>query len=371
MGERGSPSFDCQGPFCHARPMDPNAKPAHEPDRSFLRHFKLRWKFVGLIALLFGGGWFAFVRMPGQSFRGTAPPPTEAELSLESKLAGHLHQLASVIGARSTSQPAGLERTLVYLEEQLTSYGYRPLRIPYEVDGLTVANLEVEIIGSQLPSEIVVVGAHYDAFSSVPGANDNGSGTAAALALAERFAGLHCGRTLRFVFFTNEEPPHFQRETMGSLVYARACAKRQENIRAMWSLETVGYYSDDEGSQTYPIKLLEAAYPTRGNFIAFVGDLSAKGLVRKTVGRFRELTDFPSEAATLPGAIAGVGWSDHWSFAESGFPALMVTDTAVFRDPYYHTLEDLPERLDTASMARVVEGLGAVLAEFIDAEAKL
>ncbi len=140
---------------------------------------------------------------------------------------------------------------------------------------------------------------------------------------------------------------------------------------AMWSLETLGYYSDEEGSQSYPIKALEAAYPTRGNFITFVGNLRSMALVRKTVGLFRKVADFPSEAAALPGAIAGVGWSDHWSFAESGFKALMITDTAIFRDPHYHTMQDLPERLDTARMARVVEGLATVLKEFVAADTKL
>lgn len=338
---------------------------------SVRRHFVLRWKFLAAVALAIAGAWFAFVRMPGSSFEGEAPPPTPAEKSLQTKLTEHLHQLSRVIGARSTAQPLGLEQALVYLEQQLTSYGYEPLRIPYDVNGLTVANLEVQIKGRTLPDEIVVVGAHYDGFSSVPAANDNGSGTAGTLALAERFAHHPCDRTLRFVFFTNEEPPHFQQETMGSLVYASACAQRKENIRAMWSLETIGYYSDEEGSQTYPAKALSAAYPSVGNFITFVGSLSSMGLVRKTVGRFREVADFPSEAASLPGAIAGVGWSDHWSFAQSGFRALMVTDTAVFRDPHYHTMQDLPERLDTARMARVVEGLALVLTDFVAADTKL
>ena len=324
-----------------------------------------------MIALAVGAAWFTFVRMPGSSFEGSGPPPTSREKSLQATLKSHLHQLARVIGARSTTHPLGLEKALVYLEQELTSYGYEPLRIPYEVNGLTVANLEVEIPGRTLPDEIVVVGAHYDGFASVPAANDNGSGTAAALALAEALAGHPSDRTLRFVFFANEEPPHFQRETMGSLVYARACAQREENIRAMWSLETLGFYSDEEGSQSYPIKALGFAYPSRGNFITFVGNLGSMGLVRKTVGRFREVAEFPSEAAALPGAIAGVGWSDHWSFAQAGYRALMVTDTAVFRDPHYHTMEDLPERLDTARMARVIEGLGAVLREFVAASTDL
>ncbi|WP_419191137.1 M28 family peptidase [Saltatorellus ferox] len=323
------------------------------------------------ILALAGAGWFFSVRMPGRSFSGETAPATVPEQTLAEELAAHLHQLGRVIGARSLEHPVGLEAALVYLERQLTAHGYDPLRIPFEVAGQTTANLEVEIIGRTLPEEIVVVGAHYDGFYGVPAANDNGSGTAALLALAKRFAGAPCDRTLRFVFFTNEEPPHFQQDTMGSLVYARACRDRKDDIRAMWSLETLGYYTDEDGSQNYPSTILRAAYPSRGNFVAFVGNLLSSGLVRRTIGRFRALSEFPSEGASLPSAIAGVGWSDHWSFAQVGYRALMVTDTAVFRDPYYHTSEDLPERLDTESLARVTLGLAAVLEEFVSEDTEL
>jgi Zn-dependent M28 family amino/carboxypeptidase len=304
--------------------------------------------------------------MPGSSFDGPPAPFSAEESKLAATLDRHLHELSREIGARSTTNPSGLEETLVYLEGELASYGYEPLRIPFEVNSQTVANLEVELVGTSAPQEIVVVGAHYDGFYSAPAANDNGSGTAALLALAERFATQRTARTLRFVFFTNEEPPHFQQETMGSLVYAKACAERSEDIRAMWSLETLGYYSDGDKTQNYPIRLLHAFYPSRGNFITFVGNVMSSGLVRKTIGRFREHAAFPSEGAALPSMVAGVGWSDHWSFAQVGYPALMITDTAVFRDPEYHQPGDLPERLDTERMARVVLGLAAVLSEFTD-----
>lgn len=312
--------------------------------------------------------------MPGENPSGLAVDTSTGDspgtLDLEGRLKEHLHQIAREIGARSTEVPSGLDATLEYLEAELTEYGYAPLRIPFEVDGRTVYNMEVEILGRESPEEIFVVGAHYDGFSTGPAANDNASGVAAALELA-RAATLASAatpaQTLRFVFFVNEEPPHFQEATMGSLVYARDCAKRKENIVGMWSLETLGYYSDEEGSQSYPNKALELTYPTVGNFIAFVGNLTSSRFVKDTVGDYRRLASkaggVPCEGAALPGWIAGVGWSDHWSFAEVGYKALMVTDTAVFRDPEYHTLEDWPERLDLERLASVVGTLSSMLAQ--------
>ena len=125
--------------------------------------------------------------------------------------------------------------------------------------------------------------------------------------------------------------------------------------RAMFSLETVGLYSDEPGSQHYP-PLIGSLYPDRGNFIAFVGDLQPRGLVRETIGSFRAAATLPSEARA-PASVPGVTWSDHRSFAEIGLPALMVTDTAPFRDPHYHRESDTAERLDYERMARLVAGL--------------
>jgi Zn-dependent M28 family amino/carboxypeptidase len=245
--------------------------------------------------------------------------------------------------------------------------------------GMDVHNLEVEIRGTTKPDEIVIIGAHYDNVDDCPAANDNGSGVAATLALARRFAPnlSHPGetpgpplfvppaRTLRFVLFVNEEPPNFQTEDMGSLVYARACRERGDNIVAMLSLETIGCYSNEPGSQTYPIKPIGWLYPNTGNFIAFVGDYRSRRLVRQAIGTFRQSTQFPSEGAALPGWIAGVGWSDHWAFWQAGYPAVMVTDTAPFRYPHYHKTSDTPEKLDYQQMARVTKGIEAVMRDLV------
>jgi len=211
--------------------------------------------------------------------------------------------------------------------------------------------------------EIVIIGGHYDTVSFSPGANDNGTGAAATLELARLFAGKKPTRTLRFVEFVNEEPPFFWTDNMGSLVYAKRCKQRSEKVVAMLSLETMGYYSDKIGSQQYPLPFLGSIYPLQGNFIGFIANAASGSLVKDVVASFRRHTQFPSEGAALPGDISGVGWSDQWSFWQQGYPALMVTDTAPFRYPYYHTSEGTPDKVDFDRLARVVAGLERVIAD--------
>lgn len=147
---------------------------------------------------------------------------------------------------------------------------------------------------------------------------------------------------------------------MGSLVYARELHDKGIPVSAMISLETVGFYSDVAGSQNYPA-ILSPFYPSRGNFIGFVANAESRDLVRRAVRIFREAVQFPSEGVAAPSGWPGIGWSDHWSFWQLGYPAIMVTDTAPFRYPYYHRAGDTREKIDSAKMARVVDGLKAVI----------
>ena len=193
-----------------------------------------------------------------------------------------------------------------------------------------------------------------------PGANDNGSGIAGVLSLAKAFSTKSPSRTIRFVAFVNEEPPFFWTKKMGSYVYAKRCKERKENIIAMMSLETIGCYSDKEKSQHY-FPLLGFFYPSQGNFIGFVSNLSSRKLLREVIGSFRRNTQFPSEGGAFPGITPGMFWSDHWGFWKMGYHALMVTDTAFLRYPYYHTAQDTVDKINYESMSRVVAGLEKVL----------
>ena len=285
------------------------------------------------------------------------PAVTDAHRTLAAELRRDVTALCAN-GSRNMFETEQLDAAAKYVEQSLG----RVERQMFVVEEIEVANLIQEIRGTTRPGEIVVIGAHYDSVEGTPGADDNASGTAGLLALARRFANAKPARTLRFVAFVNEEPPHFQTQTMGSWRYARRCHERKENVVAMLSLEMLGYYRDERGSQHYPPPLA-ALYPDTANFIAFAGNIKSRALVNQSVAAFRARTAFPAEAAVLPELIPQSGWSDQWSFWQFGYPALMVTDTALFRNPHYHAATDTPDTLDYERMAMVVEGLTGVVEE--------
>jgi Zn-dependent M28 family amino/carboxypeptidase len=267
-------------------------------------------------------------------------------------------QALCAIGPRNTIEPENLAAAADTVERAFGTASVE--RQTYEADGIAVANLIVEIRGATRPDEIVVIGAHYDSVYESPGADDNASGVAAMLALARRFAKQRPARTLRFVAFVNEEPPHFQTPTMGSLQYARRCSERKETIVAMLSLETIGYYDPRRGAQQYPPPLA-ALYPDTGDFIGIAGNIGSRALVNRITKAFRARTNFPAQSAVLPELIPQIGWSDQWAFWQFGWPAVMITDTAPFRNPHYHTPGDTPDTLDYARLAMVVDGLSGVV----------
>lgn len=298
--------------------------------------------------------------MPGKNV-SSAAPLSAAEIALRAELVADVQTLTAEIGERNMVRYPQLNAAADFIEASFSRAGLRTRRDTYEVDGRACHNIEAEIRGAR--PEILVIGAHYDSVFGSPGANDNGSGVAALLALARRFAGKPAGKTLRFVAFANEEPPYFQTEQMGSLVYARRCKAHGDPISAMISLETIGYFSDAPRSQTYPSLGIGAFYPTKGNFIGFVGNVGSRTLLRRAIGLFREQAKLPSEGAALPSFIPGVGWSDQWAFWQLGYPAIMITDTAPFRYPHYHFATDLPDKLDYDRFALVVSGMEKVIAE--------
>jgi Zn-dependent M28 family amino/carboxypeptidase len=283
------------------------------------------------------------------------------DIDLRERLRRHVEVLANDIGERHVGRPDALEAAAKYIESQFASFGLKFAIQEYPAHGILVRNIEVEIRGSDRSDEILILGAHYDSVPNCPAANDNASGIAGTLELARRFAQTKPSRTLRFVAWLNEEPPFFQTQQMGSRVYSARCKERKENIAAMITLETIGCFLDSPGSQTYPLMGLGLILPTIGNFLAVVGNLGSRSLVRTCADVLRRETNLPIEAQALPGIIPGIGWSDHWSFWEEGYEAVMFTDTAPFRYKHYHTPQDTPDKIDFDRMTQVVQGSEDVL----------
>lgn len=337
------------------------------PRRSAWRVRKRVWggiaAGIGALALV---AWFVMLRMPGRCWDGPLPPLGADGAAVRAEVERDVRTLGGEIGERSVFRSAALEAAARHVEQRFEDAGLAPRRETYALGGGRISNVIAEVAGGARRAEIVVVGAHYDSVAGSPGANDDATGVAALLALARRFAAAGPARTLRFVAFTGEEPPCFKTETMGSLVHARGCVARREDVVAMLALETLGSYSDAEGSQEYPVRGMALAYPTRGDFVSFVGDVGSRDLVRTAIGAFRAHAAFPSVGAALPAYVPGVDWSDHWSFRQVGVPAVMVTDTAIFRDRMYHTGKDVPARVDYERLARVTLGLVAVVEALVD-----
>jgi hypothetical protein len=321
---------------------------------------------IAVVAVLVLLWWFG-MRMPGKNV-SNAGPLSPDEVVLREELRANVQKLAGEIGERNMWHYPQLNAAADFIEESFSRAALRTRRDSYEMRGQLCHNIEAEIPGNR--PEIIVIGAHYDSVFGSPGANDNGSGVAAVLALAQRFAARETERspprrtpnkTLRFVAFVNEEPPYFLSGEMGSLVYARRCKQRGDKISAMISLETIGYFSDAPHSQTYPAPGLGVFYPRIGNFIGFVSNVQSRALLRRVIALFRKHAKIPSEGAALPAFVPGVSWSDQWSFWQQGYPAIMVTDTAPFRYPYYHSSNDTPDKLDYDRFALVVSGMEKVI----------
>jgi Zn-dependent M28 family amino/carboxypeptidase len=281
--------------------------------------------------------------------------------SARARLTAWVQTLAGDIGERNVFRPRALQEAADFIASQWRAQGYEVRPQVYNVGGLGCANLEVARRGTRRPEASVLIGAHYDSIIGSPGANDNASGVAALLALSRRFAAAEPRLTVRFVAFVNEEPPFFRTGDMGSAVYAGRARERGDDIRLMLSLETIGYHIDAPGSQHYP-PFFSLCYPDRGNFIAFVSNLGSRRLLRRTVALFRAHSDFAVEHLAAPAFIPGLSWSDHRSFWRQQYHALMVTDTAFYRYPYYHTPDDTPDKLNYDALARIVAGLADTVA---------
>jgi Zn-dependent M28 family amino/carboxypeptidase len=288
----------------------------------------------------------------------------ESHQDLAGRLARHVDRLAGLIGPRHLGKPAAFAAAARLVERELSDAGYAVMHHSYRARGHEVANLVAELPGSQRKHEVVILGAHYDTVESTPGADDNASGVAVLIEAARQMRGLRPARTVRFVSFACEEPPHFYTGEMGSQVYARACRLRGEQIRGMLCLEMVGYYSNELGSQRVPAsipRVLHRAFPQRANFLAAVGNLRSARLLWRFRHGFKRaaypLGGFPLFSIVLPERISEIRLSDNSSFWDQAYPALMLTDTSFLRNPHYHLPSDTPQTLDYERMAQVTAGV--------------
>ncbi len=289
----------------------------------------------------------------------------ESHPELAERLRRHVDRLAGLIGPRHIGRFGALDSAASLIEHELSESGYAVQRQPYRVHNVEVANLIAETPGTMSEAGILILGAHYDTVEASPGADDNGSAVAVMLETARLLRGRQFKRTIRFVAFACEEPPHFYTGDMGSQIYARACRRRGERIVGMLCLEMVGYYTDQPGTQQVPQgipRFLRTAFPRRGNFLAAVGNFRSWRLAWSFRRGFKKATRFPLYSVVLPESVHAIRLSDNSSFWDQGYPALMLTDTSFLRNPHYHLPTDTPSTLDYSRMAQVALGVAGATA---------
>jgi len=283
---------------------------------------------------------------------------------LARRLAGHVQVLAGTIGERGVFRPDAYAAARDYIRRELIGAAGPHAQVhaqTFASRGETCANLEVVRVGSDPSLPCLVIGAHYDTVQGTPGADDNATGVAALIELVRALCPGTWARTLRLVAFANEEAPFFDGPEHGSLVYAKALKAAGERVHLMLSLEMLGYFAKTPGSQKYP-PLMAPFYPDRGDFIGLVSNLASRPRLLELAEAFAASSAFPVEHLASPEWVPGVALSDHHSFWREGYHAVMVTDTAFYRNPHYHNATDTPETIDGAGLTAVTAGLAGALA---------
>ena len=285
----------------------------------------------------------------------------------EARLRTHVDFLSVEILPRDWSHPDNLDRGAEYIRSQFRTAGGSVSDQSYLMDGQTYRNVVVSFGPSA--RDRVIVGAHYDAYGELPGADDNASGVAGLIELAGLLGDIRLERRVDLVAFGLEEPKTidgdglFRGEYGGSAVYVRSLLEQETDVRAFLNLEMIGYFSSNAGSQSFPIGLLNWFYPSEGNFIAIIGRIGQGRVLRQVKRAMRGAADLPVYSMSAHEAIEGVGWSDHVNFWNAGYDAVMITDTSFLRNMAYHTERDTADRLDYDLMAMVVKGVYAAVVE--------
>jgi len=280
------------------------------------------------------------------------------------RLEAHLRALTETIGERSVRFPENLNKTSDYIRSFHENIGIAVHRDPYDYADFKVDNVVAQISTGPQPSRRYLLGAHYDSVSGTVGADDNASAIAVQLETARGLKELlgqdNLDLTVILVSFALEEPPAYGTRYMGSRVYAKKARKEQEKIDGMMCLEMVGYACYEPGCQNYPFPLGFFGYPKQGNYIGIVGNFKSGEFTQALFNAFQKNPELPVIKSKIPfngRIVPSVRLSDHASFWDQGFKAVMITDTAFFRNPYYHRPSDTMEKLDYRFMAELVESL--------------
>ncbi|OSZ71349.1 peptidase M28 [Hydrogenophaga sp. IBVHS1] len=282
----------------------------------------------------------------------STPPAVSA-----SQLEQHVRHFSEDLHPRNHEHIENLERAADYIQKSLKASGAAVSNQEVRVEGTRYRNVIARFGPASGP--VLVIGAHYDTHGDTPGADDNASGVAGLLELARLLGRSPPPRAIELVAYTLEEPPHFRTEHMGSAWHARSMKEANRDVELMLSLEMIGYFSDQPGSQRFPYSVFSWLYPNQGNFIALVGKLDHFALMRKVKAAMAGATSLPVRSINAPPTLQGIDFSDHLNYWKEGMPAIMVTDTAFLRNSNYHRVEDTFEKLDYERMAKVVQGVHA------------
>jgi len=322
------------------------------------RGFRIAW--VGLLSVVLAvliAAWIT-VAQPWVMPLATHPPEVDAE-----RLKAHVRRLSVDLHPRVAGPSGRLEAAADYVAGVLRESGGAVSTQRVSVGKVRQRNLIARF--GPADGEPLVIGAHYDAHGgddgdATPGADDNASGVAGLLELARLLGRDPPPRPVELVAYTLEEPPYFRTAGMGSAVHAQSLRAGGREPRLMLALEMIGTFSDQPGSQRYPVPGLSALYGDRGDFIAVVGRLERFGITRQVKAVMAGATDLRVQSINAPTGLDGIDFSDHLSYWALGMPALMVTDTAFLRNDHYHQPGDRWETLDYRRMAQVVQGVWAV-----------